>query len=60
MIRAALMALALVGCQPARDITGYSLELEYCLQTSNTCPEYVQCRAFVAKKYGRDFTGVCR
>jgi hypothetical protein len=44
-----------VSAKPA----AYELDLELCLNRSQTCEQYIECRKKVSAEYGRPFAGSC-
>lgn len=54
------VALTIAACAGfSAKPAAYEADMEVCLQRSRTCPEYVTCRAEIAKSYGRSFDGGC-
>lgn len=61
----ALLVLAcflrlLTACGASPKPAEYAAELALCSETRSTCQSYVECRAKVAAKYGREFHGSCK
>ena len=52
------ICILLVSCAGVKA-GQYAVQLEACLQTSQTCEQYVACRTRIAAENKREFNGKC-